>query len=82
VRWTHERAFSLREAANGNAGLEFALGTSNARCLLLAAHAMSYMHKKNLIRSELMKCASAKPMEFPTYTELGARVGIPPQGPS
>jgi hypothetical protein len=40
-----------------------------------------YMEKRGLIERELLRCATAKPMERPTYTEFGARVGIPPQGP-
>jgi hypothetical protein len=36
---------------------------------------------KELIRRELLSCATAKPMERPTYSEFGQRVGIPPQGP-
>jgi hypothetical protein len=37
--------------------------------------------KKGLIERELLRCATAKPMERPTYTEFGLRVGIPKQGP-
>jgi hypothetical protein len=40
-----------------------------------------YMEKRGLIERELEKCARAIPMERPTYTEFGARVGIPPRGP-
>jgi len=39
------------------------------------------MEKRGLIERELLRCATTKPMERPTYTEFGARVGIPPQGP-
>jgi hypothetical protein len=42
---------------------------------------MPYLHKKDLIRNELLKCARASPMEFPTCTIFGRRVGIPAQGP-
>jgi hypothetical protein len=42
---------------------------------------MRCLGKKNLVRRELLRCATAKPMEFPAYTEFGRRVGIPPQGP-
>jgi hypothetical protein len=40
-----------------------------------------YLEKKELVRCELLKCATAKPMEFPAYSEFGPRVGIPKQGP-
>jgi hypothetical protein len=40
-----------------------------------------YLEKKDLIRSELLKCARATPMEFPTYSEFAPRVGMPTQGP-
>jgi hypothetical protein len=40
-----------------------------------------YMEKRGLIERELVRCATAKPMERPTYTEFGVRVGIPKQGP-
>jgi hypothetical protein len=40
-----------------------------------------YMEKRGLIERELEKCARAIPMERPTYTEFGARVGIPPRAP-
>lgn len=40
-----------------------------------------YIEKKALIRAELVKCATAKPMEFPTYGTFGPRVGIPARGP-
>jgi hypothetical protein len=40
-----------------------------------------YMEKRGLIERELLRCATAKPMERPTYTELGQRVGIPTRGP-
>jgi hypothetical protein len=39
------------------------------------------MGKKNLIRSELLKCATASPMEFPTYSAFAPRVAMPVQGP-
>jgi hypothetical protein len=42
---------------------------------------MPYFDRKEAIRKELIRCATATPMERPTYTELGRRVGIPPQGP-
>jgi hypothetical protein len=42
---------------------------------------VQYIEKASLIRRELLKCAAAQPMEFPTYTEFGKRVGIPHQGP-
>jgi hypothetical protein len=37
--------------------------------------------KKDLIRSELLKCATATPMQFPTFRAFAARVGMPIQGP-
>ena len=37
--------------------------------------------KKGLIRSELLKCATATPMQFPTFRVFAARVGMPIQGP-
>jgi hypothetical protein len=37
--------------------------------------------KKGLIRSELLKCASATPMQFPTFRAFAARVGMAIQGP-
>ena len=37
--------------------------------------------KKDLIRSELLKCATATPMQFPTFRALAARAGMPIQGP-
>ncbi len=40
-----------------------------------------HIGKQSLIRSELMKCATANPMEFPTYSEFAPRVGMPIQGP-
>jgi hypothetical protein len=40
-----------------------------------------HLEKKELVRSELLKCATAKPMQFPAYSEFGPRVGIPTQGP-
>jgi hypothetical protein len=40
-----------------------------------------YLEKRGAIERELERCARASPMERPTYTQLGARVGIPPQGP-
>jgi hypothetical protein len=40
-----------------------------------------YMEKRGLIERELERCARATPMQRPTYTEFGARVGIPPRGP-
>jgi hypothetical protein len=40
-----------------------------------------YIEKRGLIEREFAKCARAKPMERPTYTQFGERVGIPPQGP-
>jgi len=45
------------------------------------ARKTQYFEKAGLIRRELLKCATARPMEFPTYTEFGKRVGIPHQGP-
>jgi hypothetical protein len=42
---------------------------------------MRYMHKKNLIKAKLERCATEKPIKRPTYTELGQAVGMPPQGP-
>ena len=42
---------------------------------------LPYMAKRGLIERELERCARATPMERPTYSELGARVGIPPRGP-
>jgi hypothetical protein len=39
------------------------------------------IEKRGLIERDLLRCAAAKPMERPTYTEFGGRVGIPPQGP-
>ena len=43
--------------------------------------AISYIDKKDLIRSELMKLATAKPIRLLTYGEFGRRVGIPSRGP-
>jgi len=40
-----------------------------------------YMDKKTMIQRELIKCATASPMEFPTYGAFGPRVGIPTRGP-
>jgi hypothetical protein len=40
-----------------------------------------YMEKRGLIERELERCARATPMQRPTYTEFGARVGIPPREP-
>src|SRR6516162_1245504 len=40
-----------------------------------------HIGKQALIRSELMKCATANPMEFPTYGTFAPRVGMPVQGP-
>jgi hypothetical protein len=40
-----------------------------------------FMEKRGLIERELLRCATVKPMERPTYTELGQRVGIPTRGP-
>jgi hypothetical protein len=40
-----------------------------------------HIGKKHLIRSELLKCAIATPMEFPTYAAFAPRVGMPVQGP-
>ena len=37
--------------------------------------------KKDLIRSELLKCARATPMQFPTFRAFAALVGMPVQGP-
>jgi hypothetical protein len=37
--------------------------------------------KKDSIRSELLKCATATPMQFPTFRAFAARVGMPMQGP-
>ena len=42
---------------------------------------MRYIEKKGLIERELERCARASPIEHPTYTELGKRVGIPARGP-
>jgi hypothetical protein len=40
---------------------------------------ITYLDRKDLIRSELVK--SAKAGETPFYSEFGVRVGIPAQGP-
>jgi hypothetical protein len=40
-----------------------------------------HVGKQALIRGELMKCALAQPMEFPTYGTFAPRVGMPIQGP-
>jgi hypothetical protein len=40
-----------------------------------------HIGKQSLIRSELMKCATARPMQFPTYAEFAPRVGMPVRGP-
>ena len=40
-----------------------------------------HIGKQNLIRSELMKCVTATPMEFPTYAAFAPRVGMPVRGP-
>jgi hypothetical protein len=40
-----------------------------------------HIAKKQLIRSELLKCATAQPTEFPTYAAFASRVGMPTQGP-
>jgi hypothetical protein len=40
-----------------------------------------HIGKQSLIRSELMKCATANLMEFPTYGTFAPRVGIPVRGP-
>jgi hypothetical protein len=37
--------------------------------------------KKDRIRGELLKCATATPMQFPTFRAFAARVGMPIQGP-
>jgi hypothetical protein len=37
--------------------------------------------KKDLIRSELLKCASVTPMRFPIFRAFAARVCVPVQGP-
>jgi hypothetical protein len=42
---------------------------------------MRYLDKRELVRAEFLKCATAAPMQFPTYSEFGPRVGIPTQGP-
>jgi len=42
---------------------------------------MRYLEKKGFIERELERCARASLMEYPTYSELGRRVGIPTQGP-
>jgi hypothetical protein len=39
------------------------------------------MEKREVIEKELERCARSVPMERPTYTELGLKVGIPKQGP-
>ena len=38
-----------------------------------------YLNRKSLVRTELLKDAFAG--RFPTYAQLGSRVGIPKQGP-
>jgi hypothetical protein len=40
-----------------------------------------HIGKQSLIRGELMKCATASPMEFPTYKAFAPRVGMPVRGP-
>jgi hypothetical protein len=40
-----------------------------------------HIGKQSLIRSELMKCATASPMQFPTYSTFAPRVGMPVRGP-
>ena len=45
------------------------------------ASSIPYLSKKALIRSELLKCATATPMEFPSYGTFGPRVGMPARGP-
>jgi hypothetical protein len=50
-------------------------------CKSLEVEMQKYMEKRGLIERELLRCATAKPMERPTYTELGQRVGIPTRGP-
>jgi hypothetical protein len=40
-----------------------------------------HSEKKDSIRNELLKCASATPMQFPTFRAFAARVGMPIQGP-
>jgi hypothetical protein len=40
-----------------------------------------HSEKKDLIRSELLKCATSTPMQFPTFRAFAARVGMPIQGP-
>src|ERR1700732_2047343 len=42
--------------------------------------AISYIDKKDVIRAELMKLATARPIRLLTYGEFGERVGIPPRG--
>jgi hypothetical protein len=40
-----------------------------------------YLDRKAAIITELERCARSVPLRRPTYTELGAVVGIPPMGP-
>jgi hypothetical protein len=40
-----------------------------------------HSEKKDLIRSELLKCATSTPMQFPTFRAFAARFGMPIQGP-
>ncbi len=39
-----------------------------------------HSEKKDLIRGELLKCATATPMQFPTFRAFAERVGMPVQG--
>jgi hypothetical protein len=43
--------------------------------------AIFYIGKKDMIRSELLKMATAKPIYLLTYGEFGEHVGIPARGP-
>jgi hypothetical protein len=40
-----------------------------------------HIEKKELIRTELLKCARAKPIEILSYSDFGRRVQIVPRGP-
>ena len=45
------------------------------------AKKIPHIEKKELIRSELLKCARAKPIEILSYSNFGRRVQILPRGP-
>jgi hypothetical protein len=75
LRGSRPRRVGDRRPAEGEATVEEAQGAK------MMANQIPYLAKKALIRRELMKCATATPMESPTYGDFGPRVGIPARGP-